>query len=134
VLDCSIVFSWFFADEANDYADSVAARFDSAEAVVPGLWPLEVANALVIGERRGRSTSAQAAAFLSRLASLPIAIDDQTAGVAWAGTLSLARAHRLTAYDAAYLELAIREGLPLASLDHQLLSAAEELGVLRFSS
>jgi len=133
-LDCSIVFSWFFADEANDYADGVAARFESAEAVVPSLWPLEVANALVIGERRGRSTPSQAVAFLSRLSNLPIAVDDQTAGVAWGNTLSLARVHRLTAYDAAYLELAVREGLPLASLDQQLLSAAEELGVLQFAS
>lgn len=129
VLDCSIVFAWFFADEADAYADDVAAGLPAAEAVVPSLWPLEVANTLVVGERRGRSTPAQAAAFLARLASLPIIVDDQTPLVAWSGALPLARAHQLSAYDAAYLELAIREGLPLASLDDPLRAAAKLLGV-----
>lgn len=78
ILDTSLTLAWYFADEANPYADAVAQKLASAEAIVPSLWPLEVANALVIGERRKRSTAAQASTFLARLGTLPIVIDDET--------------------------------------------------------
>lgn len=129
MLDCSLVFAWFFADESNVYADSVAAGLAHSEALVPSLWTLEVANTIVIGERRGRSTVAQATAFLSRLSSLPITVDEHTSLVAWSGALPLARENQLSAYDAAYLELAIREGLPIATLDERLKKAAKALGI-----
>ena len=129
VLDCSIVFAWFFADESDAYSDAIAGNLGNLEAVVPSLWPLEVANTLVVGERRGRNTPLQTAAFLARLASLPIVVDDQTHFVAWSGALPLAREHQLSAYDAAYLELAIREGLPLASRDDQLRASAKAIGI-----
>src|SRR5262245_60054002 len=108
VLDSSVTLSWFFKDEANPYADAVAARFPDASAVVPGIWPLEVANALVMGERRLRSTEAQAARWLGHLDSLPITVDTETSSRAWGDVLSLARSQNLSSYDAAYLEVALR--------------------------
>lgn len=101
-------------------------------AVAPALWPLEVANAVLMGERRQRSTEAQAAKWLGNLSSLPITVDDETAARAWSDVLRLARAHRLSAYDAAYLELALRRGLPLATLDDQLKAAAAAVGVAAY--
>jgi predicted nucleic acid-binding protein len=133
VLDGSIALAWYFKDEADPYADAVAARFTIARAAVPSIWHLEVANAVLMGERRRRSTEAQAAKWLSYLGSLPIAVDDQTNDRAWGEILSLARAHHLSAYDAAYLELALRRGLPLATLDNRLKAAASALGVLAFA-
>jgi predicted nucleic acid-binding protein len=133
VLDGSLTLAWYFADEADPYADAVAQGLTTREAVVPSLWRLEIANTLVVGERRRRSTQAQAAAFLARLERLPIVIDDQTDARAWGETIRLARAHTLSAYDAAYLELAMRRGLPLASLDDQLKAAAAAVGVLLFA-
>jgi predicted nucleic acid-binding protein len=129
VLDCSVTMAWFFRDETSEYAEAVEDALARAEAVVPAGWPLEVANTLVMGERRKRSTEAQAATWLNYLRALPIVIDDETAGRAWGETLSLARAHKLSAYDAAYLELALRLGLPLASLDDDLKGAAAAVGI-----
>lgn len=101
----------------------------AAVAIVPSLWPLEVANALLMGERRKRATEAKMTAFLNLLAALPISVDDDTAGRAWQSSLHLARSHRLSVYDAAYLELSIRERLPLATLDDHLAAAATAAGV-----
>lgn len=129
VLDGSVTMAWYFKDEADAYADSVRDGLVQARAFVPTLWPLEVANTLVVGERRKRSTPAQAAAWLGLLGALPIVVDDETSGRAWRETLDLARAHNLSAYDAAYLELAMRRGLPLATLDDKLRAAAAAVGV-----
>lgn len=120
VLDCSVTLAWYFVDEADPYADSVWDTLALAPAIVPALWPLEVTNALVMGERRGRSTPAQAAAWLAMLRQLPIHVDAETESRAWTDTLHLARAHRLTTYDASYLELALRLGAALATLDAKL--------------
>ena len=133
VLDGSLALAWYFVDEANPYADAVAARFPAARAIVPLIWPLEVANAVLMGERRQRSSEAQAAKWLTYLAFLPIGVDDDTNDRAWGEVLSLARAHRLSAYDAAYLELALRRGLPLATLDDKLKAAASTVGVPAFA-
>ena len=129
VLDGSLALAWYFADEADPYADAVAKALATREAIVPSLWRLEIANTLVVSERRKRSTQAQVAAFIARLEMLPIVIDDETDARAWGETIRLARAHTLSAYDAAYLELAMRRGLPLASLDDQLKAAAGAVGV-----
>jgi predicted nucleic acid-binding protein len=134
VLDGSLALAWYFADEADSYADAVARALATREAVVPSLWRLEIANALVVGERRKRSTQAQAAAFVARLEQLPIAVDGETDARAWGETLRLARAHTLSAYDASYLELAMRRGLPLASLDDRLKAAAAAVGVPSFTA
>lgn len=129
VLDCSVVFAWFFADEANSYADAVAESLLQTTAIVPSLWTLEVANTLIVGERRRRSTQAQADTFLSRLTRLPIMVDDETAQQAWSATLDLARQHVLSSYDACYLELALRKNAPLATLDENLKKVATKIGV-----
>lgn len=129
VLDGSVAMAWFFADEVNDYANSVLAALATARAVVPSLWPLEVANTILVGERRKRSTEAQAAAWLGILKSLAIEIDGETKTRAWSDTLALARSRNLSAYDATYLELAMRRGLPLATLDEKLQNAALAVGV-----
>lgn len=132
VLDCSIVLAWYFMDEKDPYADAVAAGLPNSTALVPSLFHLEIANNLVVGERRRRSTQAQATAFLGRLAALPIVVDAQTVQRAWTETIALARTHGLSAYDAAYLELAVRQSLPLATLDDKLKNAASALGVPLF--
>lgn len=129
VLDGSVTMAWYFADESNAYADAVLSDLESARALVPSLWKLEVANTVLVGERRKRSTEAQAAAWLGILESLSIEVDDETTSHAWSGTLALARSHNLSAYDAAYLELAMRRGLPLATLDAKLKAAATAVGV-----
>jgi predicted nucleic acid-binding protein len=106
----------------------VVRRFPNLEVVVPAIWHLEVANALLMGERRKRSTRADTATWTAFLATLPIDVDNETPGRAWDEVLDLARAQNLTSYDAAYLELAIRRGLPLATLDDKLRMAAIAVG------
>jgi len=133
VLDGSLALAWYFKDEADPYADAVASRFPATRAAVPVIWPLEIANAVLMGERRQRSTEAQATTWLGYVGSLPIVVDDETNDRAWDDVLSLARAHRLSAYDAAYLELALRRGLPLATLDDKLKAAASAVGVPSFA-
>jgi predicted nucleic acid-binding protein len=133
VLDGSITLAWFFEDETNAYADAVHDALASATAVAPSLWPLEVANAVLMGERRKRTTEAKVSTFLALLRSLPVALDDETGLHAWNDTLRLARAHQLSAYDAAYLELALRRKLPLATLDVRLKAAAHAAGVVEYT-
>ncbi len=134
VLDSSVTMAWFFKDERNAYADVVRDALVEGQAVVPSLWPLEVANTIVMGERRKRSTPAQAATWLALLEALPIVIDAETTTQALGQTLSLVRAQKLSAYGASYLELAMRLGLPLATLDDQLRSAAQAVGVCLFEA
>ena len=132
VLDGSITMVWGFEDEADDYAEAILGRIPDLQAHVPSLWPLEVANALLVGERRKRITPADTARFLAILDAFPITVDGETVAHAWADTMHLARAHNLSSYDASYLELAIRLGLPLATQDGKLKTAAEAVGVPLF--
>lgn len=132
VLDGSLAVAWHFEDETDAYADAVETALAATAAAVPALWPLEVANALVVGERRGRTTEAKVSQFLALLQALPIRVDTETALRAWHDTMHLARAHALSVYDASYLELALRRGLPLASLDGPLKKAAAAVGVGEF--
>jgi predicted nucleic acid-binding protein len=132
VLDGSITMVWGFEDEADDYAEAILGRMPDLQAHVPSLWPLEVANALLVGERRKRITPADTARFLAILDAFPITVDGETVAHAWADTMHLARAHNLSSYDASYLELAIRLGLPLAAQDGKLKTAAEAVGVPLF--
>jgi predicted nucleic acid-binding protein len=133
VLDGSVALAWCFPDEKAPYPQAVLESLATAQAFVPSLWPLEVANALLVGERRKRSTQADTVAWLAFLAALPIAVEDETAAHAWADVLTLARSHNLSVYDAAYLELALRRGLPLATLDDQLTAAAGAVGVAEYA-
>jgi predicted nucleic acid-binding protein len=132
VLDGSITLAWLFEDEADAYAEAVEDSLINAAAVVPSLWYLEVANGALIGERRKRTTEAKVTQFLSLLKSLPITTDEETSAQAWQETLQLARTHKLSVYDAAYLELAMRRGLPLATLDEDLAAAAAAVGVEKY--
>lgn len=134
VLDGSVTMAWYFKDEENDYANAVRDGLGVSRAVVPSHWPLEVANTILVGERRKRSNQAQAAAWTGLLASLPITVDDETATRAFSDVLNLGRAQNLSAYDAAYLELAMRRGLPLATLDAKLKAAAGAVGVPIYSA
>ncbi len=123
--------AWCFEDEAAGYADRVLKKLATREAVVPAIWPLEVANVLLVGERRKRLTKADSSRFLELLQGLPITIDVQATSRAFGDIMSVARSLTISAYDAAYVELAMREGLHLATLDGSLGKAALKLGVKR---
>lgn len=129
VIDASITLTWCFEDEVTADTEAIGTRVDSEGAVVPHLWRLEIANALLSAERRGRLDRAKLEQRLELLAALPISTDPDTGIHAWADTLLLARAQRLTLYDAAYLELAIRRNFELATLDRDLQRAARKMGV-----
>jgi len=130
VLDCSVAISWCLPDESNAYADAVWILLSAdTAAIVPSIWWLEIGNVLVVAERRRRTTEVQIAEALAVLRTLPIIVDANTAQRATNATLALAREHSLAAYDAAYLELAIREGLLLATIDNRLAEAARNCGV-----
>ena len=129
VVDASIALTWCFEDEVTAATEAIEVRVEEEGAIVPGLWRLEIANALLIAERRGRIARAGIEQRLELLAALPIDTDAQTDGRAWNDTLLLARAERLTLYDASYLELAIRVDATLVTLDRELARAARRMGV-----
>lgn len=127
VIDTSVTMAWCFEDEANPTADAVLDRLRDDDAVVPSLWQLEVVNVLLVAERRGRISEAQAARFLRLLEQLPIRVDADEIDVI--DVLGVGRRHGLSAYDACYLSLAERLGLPLATLDADLAEAGRTAGV-----
>ena len=129
VLDASVALAWCFNDEETATSTKLLERVTAPGPFVPSLWRLEVANALQIGVRRGRIDVDFRDASLADLALLEIAIDDDTDTHAWGATLQLAARLALTVYDATYLELAQRRGLPLATLDERLRVMARGLGV-----
>ena len=129
VLDVSLACAWCFADEATPESWALLDRLQQEAAAVPALWLWEVGNVLVQAERRQRITAAASREFLSLLETLPIEPEPPAVGVVWHDTLALARSHQLTAYDAAYLELAMRRGLAIATRDQALLRAAAVVGV-----
>jgi predicted nucleic acid-binding protein len=130
VLDSSVTLAWLHADETTAACRAVFERVCDRGAWVPALWRLEVANVLEMGVRRGRHDAAFRDAMLADLAELPIRLDPETDRQAWGATARLASKHRLTLYDASYLELAQRRGLPLATLDQELRAAASTEGVI----
>lgn len=128
VLDNSVTMRWLFGDGSTEdlaYASSILALMEmpSAEAVVPALWYLEVANVIVRAESKGLLVEAKSAEFLGVLQDMAISVDTETAEHSLNDTLQLARRFKLSSYDASYLELALREGLPLATLDKDLRAA-----------
>jgi predicted nucleic acid-binding protein len=129
VLDASVALAWCFDNEATAAADRVLQRVADDAAAVPTIWHVEVANVLALSERRGRITQARTAEFIALIEGLKIIIDEETPLRAFTRILDLAREQRLTAYDAAYLELAMRLGVPLASKDRDLCDAADRVGV-----
>ncbi len=130
ILDASVTLPWRFEDEATPWTEELLEGIrQGQEVVVPAHWPFEVLNTLLMAQRRGRVTAEQVREFLVDLKTLPIRIDSACPPKAWASLLVLAERYRLTVYDAAYLELAMRTGQPLATLDHDLLRAAKTAGV-----
>lgn len=129
VLDCSVAISWCLVDENNPTANAILAMMPDAEAFVPGIWSLEIANVLLVAERRNRMTTDQSSEAITLLQSLLIQVDTATDANALGATLTLGRQEGLAAYDAAYLELALRLGLPLATIDQRLALAATRCGV-----
>jgi len=129
VIDASVALAWCFGDERTEATVSLLERLQTDAAAVPNLWHLEVANGLALAERRGRITPAESAELIALLETIEIVVDGETPVRAFTRVLDLAREERLTAYDASYLELAMRLGLPLASKDADLCDAAERLGV-----
>jgi predicted nucleic acid-binding protein len=128
VLDCSVAVTWCFEDEATLATDALLYRLDAETAAVPALFPLELGSLLVMAERRRRIHAARIAEFLAFLGDLSVAVDHATAERALREILALARRERLTAYDAAYLELAMRLGVPLATRDQPPRRAAARTG------
>jgi predicted nucleic acid-binding protein len=129
VLDSSVALAWVLPGEATPATESLLAAVAEMGAAAPGLWLLETANVLCISERRGRISLSERTRGLAILAELPIRIDERTAALAFGATSALAAGRNLTVYDASYLELALRLGLPLASLDRRLRAAAFAAGV-----
>lgn len=129
VIDTSVALSWCYADEESPLTRQLLRDLEHDEAHVPTIWLSEIANAVLVGERRGRLTSAAAAQFMSLLGALPINVDDSVDLSAIDALTVVGRIHGLTAYDAAFLELAMRLGVPLAALDNRLRNAATAAGV-----
>ena len=127
VVDASVTLAWCFEDEATSQTEAILDRLSDDTAIVPALWELEVSNVLLLGERRSRLTESQSARFVALLGQLPIRVD--SASVDMGAVLATGRRHALTAYDAAYLVLAEREGAPMATLDAKLRNAAQAVGV-----
>jgi predicted nucleic acid-binding protein len=129
VVDSSVALTWCFEEERTPATAALLDRVTDSGAWAPSLWPLEILNALLMAERRKRVDRGRRYTLSDMLQSLPITLDLQTNEQAWITTNRLAELHRLTLYDAAYLELAQRLELPLATLDADLRVAAGALGV-----
>ena len=127
VVDCSVTLAWVLGDDSSALADSALEQVTARGAVAPALWWVEVRNVLLTAERRGRTTPEDISLALAAIEALGIRLDHAPDGGA---LLRLARTHQLTAYDAMYLELSIRQQRPLATLDHRLSTAAQAEGLL----
>ncbi len=133
ILDASVALAWCFPDEASEYADGVLVALKGQAIVVPAVWGLEIANAMLAGERRKRLKQPEILRFVALLEGLSILQDGQAASESISKVLPLARHYGLSAYDAAYFELAIRHGAPLATLGGNLQKAAMRAGIRIFS-
>ena len=133
VLDCSITMAWCFDDEVSELSERALDELDASYALVPEIWSLEVANALLIAERNKRVSQAKSAGFLHQLGRLPIRFAHVLELETFGRVLPVARSCDLTAYDAAYLELAMNTGLELATLDLKMRRAAKKAGAAVFS-
>jgi predicted nucleic acid-binding protein len=136
VLDASMTLAWIFErtdPEEKELADQLLDTLTAQEALVPVLWHTEVANALLVAERRGVVCEAQVIDYLHRLSQLPIVTDDASVSARQESVMALGREHRLSAYDATYLDLALRTGSVLASFDAKLLTATRTAGGAIFS-
>ena len=133
VVDNSVVMSWCFKDETNNYADLVLDRLAGATAVVPSIWPLEVVNVLLEAERQKRLSESDSIRFLTLLSQLPIVVEHERPET-MQEILALGRTNNLSSYDASYLNLAMKKGLSLATLDNKLIQAAGRVNVSLLSA
>ena len=129
VLDCSVTMAWLFPDEATQATERFRESLIETRAFVPSLWPVEVGNVLLTATRRGRIRTDEWPQIRAYLQALPIEIDPVSMSWTWGTSLELAHAHRLSVYDAMYLELAMRLGMPLVTLDRALRSAGQAVGI-----
>lgn len=129
VLDNSVALTWCFEDERTSATADLLERIGETGATAPLIWPLEALNVLLVAERRGRVDKDRRQSLADFLSALPVKLDEETAGQAWTEISQLAERFRLSSYDAAYLELAWRRQLPLATLDQDLQDAATALGL-----
>lgn len=132
VVDASTALAWCFPDETSVYADGVLVALEGKTMLVPSVWSLEIANAILVGERRKRLRQPEILRFITLLESLTVLQDTQPVGDHVINLMPLARQYSLSAYDAAYLELSIRHRAPLATLDAKLQKAAQQAGVIIF--
>lgn len=134
VLDCSMTMAWVFSDEANEFTETLRESLLKESAVVPVLWPIEVGNVLLVATRRGRIRREDWIQIRENLDALPIDVDPDSYMHVLDRALPVADDHGLSVYDAMYLELALRRGLPLATLDKRLIDASKVAGVEVLSS
>ncbi len=132
VIDNSVVMAWCFDDENSNYCDDVLESLASAEAIAPAIWPLEIGNVLVVAERRKRLTKSAAVRFLALIHELPIIVVQESPERMIKEIPALARERQISTYDASYLDLAMRSGLPIATRDSGLKKAARACGVRLF--
>ncbi len=129
MVDASVALAWCFPDEASEYADAVLVALEGQPVLVPAVWPLEVANAVVVAQRRKRITQPEIRRFVELLEGLTIHQDSLPVAGCASNILPLAREYGLSAYDASYLEVAIRRNAPLATMDRGLERAGRRAGV-----
>jgi predicted nucleic acid-binding protein len=133
VIDASVTLAWCFPDEASDYADGVLLALKNRTAIVPSIWSVEITNALFVGERRKRIQQPEVRRFVELLKALTILEDGQPFADTVSNILPLSREYELSAYDAAYLDVAVRHGAPLATLDSALQKAGRAAGIKNFT-
>ncbi len=129
VVDNSVVMSWCFKDETNQYADAILDCLSEATAFVPSIWPLEVVNLLLVAERRKRLSEADSVRFITLLSQLPIIVEHERPERMMKDLLALARSNNLSSYDASYLDLSMRKGIPIATLDTRLITASKKTSI-----
>ena len=132
MVDASVALAWCFPDEASQYADEVVVALEGRRVIVPTVWALEITNALLVAERRKRVKQPDVRRFVELLGGLTIMEQSQTVADTVSNVLPLAREYDLSAYDAAYLDVAVRQGAPLATLDSTLEKAGRSAGVKIF--
>lgn len=125
VIDNSVIMGWCFKDETSQYADNILDKLEDGTGLVPSIWPLEICNVLLVAERKKRISEAGSTHFIALLEELPIIVEQESPERMIKEIFALARKHKLSSYDASYLDLAMRKGLPIATLDKNLIAAAK---------
>ncbi len=133
VIDASVALAWCFPDEASDYADSVLLAIETQTVIVPAIWAVEITNALLVGERRKRIRQPEIRRFVDLLQGLSVVEDRQPFADTASNILPMAREYDLSAYDAAYLNVAVRHEVPVATLDDDLREACKAAGINIFT-